>query len=193
MKREDARQRLIQATVEVIERRGLASVTVRAVAAAAEMNIAAVSYHFGSKVDLIEAVLEGTIRHTVDDAMAILEGFAQAPEPTLLALLTYLHEGALRYPRLSKAHLHTAFTQDDYTGPFPTLFGPVMDRLRHCIESHVPGLSSRAAAHRTVACMAGALFPAFFQGLVTPLGGLDDAPARAEYIGKLASQALRPS
>src|SRR5262245_50874010 len=109
----DPRERLVQAAIEQIEATGLGRVTVRAVSAAAGVNIAAVNYYFGSKDALLATALEAAIRHMVGDSEAMLERLASDPEAVLTELLQYYFEGALRYPHITKAHLHAAFVEDD--------------------------------------------------------------------------------
>ena len=56
----ETRQALLSATRRCIGRRGLAATTSREITAEADANLAAITYHFGSKDDLVtEALLEG--------------------------------------------------------------------------------------------------------------------------------------
>ncbi|GGF20798.1 TetR/AcrR family transcriptional regulator [Williamsia phyllosphaerae] len=59
--RSDPRARLLAAAESLLLESGYDSVSIRAVCAAAEMNPAAVHYHFGSKEHLIAALLESRI------------------------------------------------------------------------------------------------------------------------------------
>jgi len=164
---------------------------VRAVAAAANVNIAAVSYHFGSKDALIAAALEGSIRHMVADSQQYIERMTIDPG-ALDELLVYIMEGALRYPRISKAHLHAPLVDGDYSGPFAFLMAPMFERLRDALLSLVPRLDERAASRRVVAALSAALFPSFFGGLFESLGALDTPSARAAYACEVARAALMP-
>jgi len=186
------RERLIEAAIQQIERQGLSQLTVRGVAAAAGMNIAAVNYHFGSKQALVAAALESTILHMVKDTDAYLERLPADPGGVLGELLGYYLEGALRYPRISKAHLYDAFVAEDYRGPFPALFAPVLPRLRAALRASVPGLDERGAAQRLVAALSAVYFPAFFGGLFRSLGTLETPRERAAYVQQLAHRTLAP-
>ena len=184
-------ERLIAAAIEQIEAHGLGQLTVRGVAAAAGANVAAVNYYFRSKEALVAAALEASIDHMVEDCEAYLDAMAEQPHQALVDLLGYLLEGALRFPRISKAHLHDAFLLDDYSGVFPRMMTPVMQRLRGALQAAVPGLSSEQAAQRVIAALSAVFFPAFFAGFYTPLEALS-APARANYVRELARQACAP-
>lgn len=185
-------ERLLEAAIGEIERVGLGRLTVRAVAQAAGVNVAAVNYYFRSKEALVQAALEATIRHLVQDCELPIARMATEPEAGLSELVLYLLEGGLRFPRIGKAHLHGAFIEDNYDGPFPRLFSPVLARLRDALRAAVPGLSERDAAQRVTALLSAVLFPVFFGGLFATLGALASAEQRQHYADKLVRQALSP-
>jgi AcrR family transcriptional regulator len=189
---DDPQKRLVAAAIEQIEKYGLAQLTVRAVAAAAGMNVAAVNYYFRSKDALVAAALEGTIRHMVADSEAFLQRLPEDPERVLGELLAYYLEGALRYPHISKAHLHDAFVSDDYEGAFTALFSPVMLRLRQALRKTVPGLGEKEAARRVVGALSAVFFPAFFLGFYRSLAALDTPADRASYAHEVALRSLAP-
>lgn len=189
----DPRARLLFAAIEQIEALGLGNATVRAIAAAAGMNVASVNYHFGSKANLVSAALDLSIANMMQDVDAYLERVDSAPGPVLGDLFSYLLEGALRYPRLSRAHLRPAFESEDYSGPFPTRFSPVISRLADAVGSAVPGLSRPAAERRVVAALSALLFPCFFAGLFSGTGVLDGEGSRRRYALDAAAACLAPA
>lgn len=87
----DTKTRLLDAAEEIFSEHGFAAASMRAITGAAEVNLAAVNYHFGGKQALFRAVLERRIapvnRERLDgldaleadgavpDAAAILEAF----------------------------------------------------------------------------------------------------------------------
>lgn len=68
----DTRQRLLDATRRCVRSRGLARTTSRDITGAADANLAAITYHFGSKDELV--------------AEALLAGLREWLDPTLIAL-----------------------------------------------------------------------------------------------------------
>ncbi|HKP64270.1 MAG TPA: hypothetical protein VJV78_46355 [Polyangiales bacterium] len=124
------------------------------------------------------------------DANAYLDKLAKDPTQALLDLFEYMFEGALRLPYVSKAHLHAAFNEDDYSGPFPSSFAPVMLRIRDALREHVPGLDEQTAGRRTVLAMSSILFPACFAELYRPLRSLDSARDRRAYLEEIIQQLL---
>ena len=58
MEQADTKTRLLNAAERLFSQQGFANTTMRAITSLAEANLAAVNYHFGSKEDLLQAVLE---------------------------------------------------------------------------------------------------------------------------------------
>jgi AcrR family transcriptional regulator len=55
---DSSKERLVKAATELFARRGFDGVTIRDLAEAANVNVAAVHYHFGGKNELYAAVIE---------------------------------------------------------------------------------------------------------------------------------------
>src|SRR3954470_13961446 len=86
----DARHRLLDAAERLLREQGYEQVSVRAVNKAAGMNPAAVHYHFGSKPELVTALLERRLRPLWDGGLTALDKRLEAgdpPEVTDLAVL----------------------------------------------------------------------------------------------------------
>ncbi|MEO5876204.1 MAG: helix-turn-helix domain-containing protein [Streptosporangiaceae bacterium] len=77
----DARSRLLLAAERLLREQGYDVVSVRAVNKAAGMNPAAVHYHFGSKPDLVTALLESRLRGRWEDRLTVLDDLSQATDP----------------------------------------------------------------------------------------------------------------
>jgi AcrR family transcriptional regulator len=77
---ERTRGRLVEAARALIAERGEAGVSLRAIAEAADANVAAVSYHFGSKEALVNAAIESSVDLLVDEQ---IEGLRALESPTL--------------------------------------------------------------------------------------------------------------
>ena len=77
---ERTRQRLIDATRELLAERPESDVSLRAITDAAGANVAAVSYHFGSKETLLRAAIEESVERLVQEQ---LDGLRALEDPTL--------------------------------------------------------------------------------------------------------------
>lgn len=85
----DARAALIDATVRIIAGQGLGAATSRRITEAAELNLAAITYHFGSKGALVQEALSAELERLVDPALALLETDGD-PGANLLAAVQQL-------------------------------------------------------------------------------------------------------
>jgi AcrR family transcriptional regulator len=81
------RERLLGAALEVIGTTGVAGATSRQIAAAAGTNLQAITYHFGSKDDLVAEALVGAVREWVAPARTALQGLAADPAGHLVRAL----------------------------------------------------------------------------------------------------------
>jgi AcrR family transcriptional regulator len=79
------RQRLIDATLDLLAEHGEGGVSLRAITEAAGANVAAVSYHFGSKDTLVRAAIEESLDRLVDEQT---EGLRALADPTLEQIAT---------------------------------------------------------------------------------------------------------
>jgi AcrR family transcriptional regulator len=85
----ETRERLLAGARTVVARDGLGSTTSRAIADAAEVNLAAITYHFGSKDELIAAALVDEVRRLAEPVLAVL-GDDTDPASRLLTAVTML-------------------------------------------------------------------------------------------------------
>src|ERR1700730_12657798 len=75
------RTRLMDAALDLLAERGEGGVTLRELTDAAEANVAAVSYHFGSLKSLCEAAIEHALERYLDAQQEAVS--TRAPESTL--------------------------------------------------------------------------------------------------------------
>lgn len=96
----ETRDQLLGAAVRCIADKGLAGTTSRAIAKEAGVNLAAITYHFGSKDQLVtEAMLEA-LRSWLEPTLAVLGSGRDPSERTLLAIQTLVQS--------FKEHVHAA-------------------------------------------------------------------------------------
>lgn len=112
-----SRQRLLDSARDCLGRNGLAATTSRHIAAAAGANLAAITYHFGSKDELVAAALLEGLREWLTPTIDVLGGVGDPAERTLAAIQTltatfehrraeaavYL-EALLQAPRMEPLH-----------------------------------------------------------------------------------------
>lgn len=114
--RQDAKAKILQATLELLETQGVRQVTVRQIAARAGVNVAAVNYHFGSKEQAVFAALH-TLRSRFGQAFAHLQATAVPPRERLAAFMNAYCDTVFEYPNLVKAFVTQSLNaeiQQDY-------------------------------------------------------------------------------
>ena len=103
----ETRQLLLETTLQLIETEGIKQVTIRKISARAGVNLAAVSYHFGSKEQIIFAALQ-ILRTSFAEAYKNLQAPTLAPRDRLVAFMTAYCDTVFAYPSLVKAFItHT--------------------------------------------------------------------------------------
>ncbi len=95
-------RRILIATLDCIHELGLEAATVRAIAARAGVNPAAVNYYYRSKDRLIEEALRGAWSHVADDIALIIKESVDA-DAAARFVVRYLMEGTIRSPRVVHA------------------------------------------------------------------------------------------
>ena len=189
--RQAMRAKLVLATVDVIERVGLPAATVREIAREAGVNVAAIGYYFGSKQELIQYVLDDTFHHLLADLTTLTDRLDSDPEGAARETFGFLLEGALRYPRLTRAHLHDLFTGVSDSGALPQGLAPLIRKLATSIAA--AGVGKELALRRAVQAFSAVLFPAFFGGFFAPAGALKTRAARSRYVAEVVAAAFTPS
>lgn len=105
---EETRLRLLESARDLVAERGWEAVTVRAIAERAEVNLALIHYHFGSKAALLSAVLDRALRDLEEtfepqELAADLPAFAAAAvevaprmvdDPDVRVLMAAMMEGS---------------------------------------------------------------------------------------------------
>src|SRR5712691_3142440 len=83
---EGTRQRLIEGTLRSLKANGLSGTTSRAIAAAAGVNLGGITYHFGSKDELVAQALLVAIRGWIEPALEALRREAPAATRMMAAV-----------------------------------------------------------------------------------------------------------
>lgn len=78
--------KLLAGAMECLRRYGLGGTTSRAIAAAAGVNLGAITYHFGSKDELVAQTLLGAVRGWIEPALEILRRDIDPAERLLAAV-----------------------------------------------------------------------------------------------------------
>lgn len=190
--RKEIKEKLIQTTIEEIERVGLSKVTVRALSKAAGVNVAAINYYFGSKSNLLQEAQEQTLNHLLGDLQEMLEKTEIEPRQQLHEMLSYLFEGALRYPNITRSHIYDMFIEGSELGGLSSGMAPVVAHIAGLLET-TSGLSKKLAFQRSVQVFSAVLFPSLLQSFFASSEVHDTFESRQMYIEEVINSAFRPA
>ena len=131
MSTEDAsvQGKIIEATIECIEREGIQAVTIRKIAKLAGVNSAAINYYFRSKEKLVDEVKRSTLEHVFEDWREILNDESRTIRERVFLLFTDYMEGAIMYPGISKAHMWEPLIDNNYDSLFVKLLNGFLGDL----------------------------------------------------------------
>lgn len=185
------RERLLAAAERLFSERGFAATPVRAVAEAADVNPALVSYYFGGKQGLLEAVFEQALAPMAE----ALEAMMNAPEVQPTALLDLLHRLGTEHPNLlpllvREALLPGGALRDTFAERFaPRLGGRVPALLRQARDQGRLAADADPEA-LTVLMLSMGVFPFVAADLARRVLGMDPAGEGRERLLDQAQQLL---
>jgi AcrR family transcriptional regulator len=104
-----ARQSLLQSAIRLLNERGMGNVSLNDVAREAKLNPALVTYYFGSKDNLFQAVVEQVIGEWRTEILAVVPEGA-GPEETLRLRARATMHFLRRYPYLTRLIIHQMMT-----------------------------------------------------------------------------------
>ncbi|MCR4400777.1 MAG: TetR/AcrR family transcriptional regulator, partial [Syntrophomonadaceae bacterium] len=105
---ERTRQRIVQATLDLIAGEGLEKVTVRKIAAAAQVNLAAVNYHFGSK----DAAVNEALKVVTSRLQVVFRRLGSGDQPAAIRLqdfLSQVFEILCNFPEVTRHMVNQSF------------------------------------------------------------------------------------
>ena len=137
----DTKKRILDAAERIFSQDGFDAASLRTITAAAQVNLAAVNYHFQSKEALLSAVVERRAKPINDRRLELLEGIAgrRTPERILEAFLHPVMErsdvdiSAFR-PLMARLHnapaeLHKRIIEDNFAPTFNRFVDALADAL----------------------------------------------------------------
>ena len=181
--------KIINATIECIEKYGLQGATSRRIAEMAGINNASINYYFRSKDILIAQTLSITLDNAFD-----FDNFESHPEDSpaqrCITIFNDLITGGLMYPGITRAHFYPVLVEDKYSHE-------VVTRLNHFASQLTDDLITRgcslpledlrlAVAQSILSVMMAIISPSlFFSGLQLDLANPDH---RQRFVARLVNR-----
>ncbi|PTS80107.1 TetR family transcriptional regulator [Aeromonas sp. HMWF036] len=150
MSKIDTKNRILDAAEVLFAERGFADTSLRLITSEADVNLASVNYHFGSKKELIQAVLDRYLILFMPDLDARLRVLMEQEQLTLLQLFESFVEPLMKLSAV-RANGPAIFMQllgrgyidsQGHLRRFITAhYGPILQRITQAISKANPALS----------------------------------------------------
>jgi AcrR family transcriptional regulator len=112
---DNTEMKIVETTINCIEKYGIDKVTNRLISKEAGVNISAINYYFRSKDKLIETVLETVLQNAFRwEDFAYTDNYA--PKKQLAEILFQLADGVANFPNMTKFFFMDVFLKGDYSG-----------------------------------------------------------------------------
>lgn len=182
----DTKTRILDAAEKLFGQNGFDGTSLRDITAEADVNLAAVNYHFQSKDSLIDAVIARRVEPVNRKRLEMLE--AAGPDPSLeQILIAFLFpimqaDFSAVYPLMARI----LATPDAFvTRLFKRHLGVIVERFSEAFAKAVPGLTTLEIAwrmHFTAGAMAHVLSRAYVMPELMPEGKFDCPTVLAELV-----------
>ena len=150
MSKIDTKNRILDAAEVLFAERGFADTSMRLITSEADVNLASVNYHFGSKKEMIQAVLDRYLSLFMPDLNARLRVLMEQEQLTLLQLFESFVEPLMKLSAV-RANGPAIFMQllgrgyidsQGHLRRFITAhYGPILQRITQAIYKANPALS----------------------------------------------------
>ncbi|WDO01014.1 TetR family transcriptional regulator [Aeromonas allosaccharophila] len=150
MSKIDTKNRILDAAEVLFAERGFADTSLRLITSEADVNLASVNYHFGSKKELIQAVLDRYLSLFMPDLDTRLRVLMEQEQLTLLQLFESFVEPLMKLSAV-RANGPAIFMQllgrgyidsQGHLRRFITAhYGPILQRITQAISKANPALS----------------------------------------------------
>lgn len=194
MSSEEIKQKILLSTIECIEKFGLQNVTTRRITEMSGVNVAAINYHFGSKENLINAILKATLDegfvNNIDDYEKSWE------RDTFNALNNFLKDtmqGMMNYPNLTKAHFQDSFLNNHYESYSVQRLNDFLGTFQSLVSDLLQSESDQQMKIDVIQIWSALLLPGMMPGLFQKYLGFDltDEADQSDYIRSLLDHYIK--
>jgi AcrR family transcriptional regulator len=189
------KEKIIIATLECIEKKGIQAITVRDIAEKAGINLASVNYYFGSKETLLQEALKYSLYSTLTQNYEEIALANPEPRSMVKAFFTDIFRGSLQWPNLTRSHIYGPITDNNYHGAFVDWLNEIAEKLTIKVKTLHTGDIDETTLKLTIAQM---LYIVFLWGIMPDLFnqflGFDfrDHQIQEQFIDLLLDRYLGP-
>lgn len=192
MKDQAARQKLLLAAIESIEKYGIEGTTIRAIAKEADVSFSSLHYYFESKEQMVEEALILAVGNAFSDLSELWQARTDA-RTAIREMLLFLFDGALRYPGVTRASMYALLMRGQPEGVAHDMFNNVM-RVMLADMAPDAGEAGAALSHRIIAAFSAVLFVGISPQAYASGTQIDytDPERRRQLVDVLTQQLFQP-
>lgn len=168
----DIKEKIINATIDIIETEGINKVTTRKIAKKAGVNVAAINYYFGNQNNLIKNALDKTLDNAFKDPINELDKNETLFEILKKIILEWF-EGSLNYPNITKAHFYDPFVNNNYKTVAVKRLNKFFNELHNFIIKNYSEIDERKLRDIIIQIFGAIFFYLLFPNLTKDYSGTD--------------------
>jgi TetR/AcrR family transcriptional regulator, regulator of cefoperazone and chloramphenicol sensitivity len=181
------RENIINATLKIIGDEGFQNVTIRKIAALAEVNVAAVNYHFGSKDVVINEALK-YLTEKLKDSFKYLKDLEYSPEVRITNFIRSYADAALEYPDVFRNYISHSMCNYDFPLDYSEFIKKEgLEELRNTLRALIKSDDDVQLYMKGFQIISGIAFPVLLGKQMKKLSGIDydDKCIRYKYLDVL--------
>lgn len=168
----DAKEQILQATLELINEIGIEKVTTREIANRARVNSASLHYYFGTKERLVSVALEHFTGRMLE-ALEALQLDNMRPRQQLIAFITAFVGQAISYPGIIKSLLCGSMDSGKVPVELVSAIGRGQTTLGEMIRNMLPEENAETVTFLTLQLISGAMYPILVRVPLVAVAQLD--------------------
>ncbi|HYE09171.1 MAG TPA: TetR/AcrR family transcriptional regulator [Patescibacteria group bacterium] len=167
------RDKILHATLKIIGKEGFQSITIKKIADLAEVNIAAVNYHFGSKTNVIHEAIK-VLNGKRMRCFEVLERKDIPAVERLRKFLFHYMESALEYPDIFRSVIYSAINNClDSSDNIVLLREESLEKIKSTIQEAGLDIDNEVLMMKLVQIIGCTQLPILLGGHMKNLSGID--------------------
>lgn len=180
----NTKDKILEATLNIISDEGFQNVTIRKIAIAAGVNVAAINYHFGSKDNVINEALEYLMIQS-KNIFKCLKNDDEAPKLRLKTFIDKYTKNLIKYPDQIKNLIHQSIYANSTKNKFQEyLEMEGIELIKSTIQQIRPNENDVTLQILTTQLLSCLLFPVLLGSRTSEIFGikLEESENRNAYI-----------
>jgi AcrR family transcriptional regulator len=176
--------KILDATVKLLFTTAPSELTTRRIAREAQVNIAAINYHFRSKDELVNRAMEAATAKAFEMGVSVLRAPGKPPRERLLDFLSGYAYGLVKFPGLTRTAFLGLFRKEDSETFYGRLMKEMVGKVGQVIAEAAGSGAAQDSTATALMVLSCVIFPFLVSNTMREAGAVDyvDDDARMRYI-----------